>query len=77
MQRVRAEAETHTERRRGRSWERLENRLTDGDCSYHWRHNDRECHPTSNHQVPLVVGNIFALIAVMDLTETKGPITVT
>lgn len=52
--------------------ERLEGRLTDSDCSHHWRHNDRESHSTSDHQVPLVVGNIFAFIAVMDLTEREG-----
>lgn len=52
--------------------ERLESRLTDSDCSHHWGHDDRECHSTSDHQVPLVVGDIFAFIAVMDLTEIRG-----
>lgn len=51
--------------------ERLEDGLTDSDCSHHWRHNNRECHSTSDHQVPLMVGNIFAFIAVMDLQQ-KG-----
>lgn len=58
-------------RERGRRQGRLEDRLTDSDCSHHWRHNDRESHSTSDHQVPLVVGNIFAFVAVMDLRE-KG-----
>lgn len=49
----------------------VDNRLTDSDCSHHWGHNSRESHSTSNHQVPLVVGNIFAFIAVMDLTGER------
>lgn len=51
---------------------RLEHRLTDSDCSHYWRHDDRQSHPTSDHQVPLVVGNIFAFVAIMDLRETSG-----
>lgn len=56
-----------------RRWrlERVEDRLTDSDCSHHWRHDDRESHSTSDHQVPLVVGDIFAFITVMDLTEKR------
>lgn len=50
----------------------MEERLTDSDCSHHWRHDDRESHSTSDHQVPLVVGDIFAFVAVMDLTERRG-----
>lgn len=59
-----------TERRR--RMERVEDRLTDSDCGHHWRHDDGECHSTSNHQVPLVVGDIFAFITVMDLREERG-----
>lgn len=68
MQRARAEAQRQKRKRE----EVGEDRLTDSDCSHHWRHNDRESHSTSDHQVPLVVGNIFAFIAVMDLTEKRG-----
>lgn len=49
-------------------------RLTDSDCSYHRRHNDGERDPTGDHQVPLVVGNIFAFVAVVDLTEGRNQI---
>lgn len=61
---------------RGES-DRLEDRLTDGDRSYHWGHDDRERHPAGDHQVPLVVGDVLALIAVVDLTERREAVRVT
>lgn len=45
--------------------------LTDCDCSDNRRHNNRQCHTTSYDQVPLVFGDVFALVAVMDLKERK------
>lgn len=46
--------------------------LTDSDCCHHWRHNHRKSDSTGDHKVPLVLGDIFALIAVMDLQEGSG-----
>lgn len=46
-------------------------RLTYSDCSHHRGHDGRKGHSTSNHQVPLVVGNIFTFIAVMNLPKKK------
>lgn len=43
--------------------------LTNGDSSNHWGNNDGQRHSSGDHQVPLVVGDIFALVAVVDLTE--------
>lgn len=45
--------------------------LTNGDGSNHWGNNDGQRHSSGDHQVPLVVGDIFALVAVVDLTETS------
>lgn len=50
----------------------MDDRLTDSDCSHHWRHNDGEGDSTGDHQVPLVVGDIFAFVAVVNLTEKRG-----
>lgn len=61
-----------TKRKRKEVGEEEEDRLTDSDCSHHWRHNDGERHSTSDDQVPLVVGDVFAFVAVMDLTERRG-----
>lgn len=46
--------------------------LTDSNCSHHRGHDDRQSHSAGDHQVPLVVGDVFALVAVVDLTEGGG-----
>lgn len=46
--------------------------LTNGDGSNHWGNNDGEGHSSSNHQVPFVVGDIFAFVAVVDLREKQN-----
>lgn len=43
--------------------------LTNGDRSNHGGDNDGERHSSGDHQVPLVVGDVFAFVAVVDLTE--------
>lgn len=45
--------------------------LTDSNCSHHWGHDDGEGHSAGDHQVPLVVGDVFAFIAVVDLMEGR------
>lgn len=67
---ARTESEQRHRHRGGEGEKGGGGRLTDSDCSYDWRHDDGERHPTGDHQVPLVVGNIFAFVAVVDLKDT-------
>lgn len=45
--------------------------LTNSDCSNHRGNKDGERHSSSNHQVPFVIGDIFAFVAVVDLRERE------
>lgn len=45
--------------------------LTDSHCSHHRGHDDGESHSAGDHQVPLVVGDVFAFVAVVDLMEGR------
>lgn len=40
---------------------------TDSDRGNHRRHDHRQRHAASYHQVPLVFGDVFAFIAIMNL----------
>lgn len=45
--------------------------LTNSDCSNHRGNKDGERHSSSNHQVPFVIGDVFAFVAVVDLRERE------
>lgn len=47
--------------------------LTNTDSSNDWGGNDRQGDPTSNGQVPLVLGGLLPLIPAVDLREEKAP----
>lgn len=45
--------------------------LTDSNCSHHGGHDDGESDSAGDHQVPLMVGDVFAFVAVVDLMEGR------
>lgn len=47
--------------------------LTNTDSSNDWGGNDRQGDPTSNGQVPLVLGGFLPLVPAVDLMEEKAP----
>lgn len=47
--------------------------LTNTDSSNDWGGNDRQGDPTSNGQVPLVLGGFLPLVPAVDLMEGKAP----
>lgn len=47
--------------------------LTNTDSSNDWGGNDRQGDPTSDGQVPLVLGGFLALVPAVDLMGEKAP----
>lgn len=48
------------------------NPLTNSNSSNHWRHNDRQSHATGYDKVPLVLGDVFPFITIMNLNQTDS-----
>lgn len=57
------------ERSEGRKKKKKKRFLTNSDCCNYRRHDHRQRHTTSYHQVPLVFRDVLALIAIMDLRK--------